>query len=1144
MNKFLKLIIFIIVLIVARGSGVSYAQSYTTPRQQPGMGAGKFNYETFTPLTIDTCKEIPEANEGYKDDPELGMHFKETPCKDCYEVISKRTEQSKTYIKKGTGGKQIMAQSASAPMHYRDSNGRWRTIKSRLQPASEGIYAATEQPCPVMINAESGYSSLGKPGKAFKFNNQLELLFEKADGTVIPLGKANWSKYTAGDDGAYVTDAWPGIDIEIHSMRGFIKTNFWIQHSLPEYADGTLRVRDHLGMDKGLYLDAHGETKHTGVMNIKNTEGRTLYIMSEATAFELGNGVKTLRSLNYLVGENNTLDIALPGDYLNRPSSSYPVIIDPLITDSTGVTIPGSTYSPAWTVGCNTNNPATVPADLTITDLWFTFEYLASGGALMTNGALDFHLGTCRSPDLAGYYWYCLVYAAGACGGIDVSFFAHVAACVPPVRCYSYDLNISMNMYQNYLSDPPCSNIYITATEPLFITVVGYPLAEQPIAVTGPSTICAGQTTSMTASATYGKIPYSYSWSPGGMTTPTVFVSPAVTTTYTCVVTDSCGFRDTAVTTITVNPISPITGITNACIGGITTLSDAVTGGTWTSSNTAIATADPSTGAVTGVSAGTCTITYTTAAGCTATATVTVFPSPNISSFTSSDPTNCVSTDGSITLNGLTPGSLYTVNYNFDGTPVTVILAANSSGQVIISGLAGGSYYNITVTTGTGCVSNLIPGPIVLNIPPPPPTPVATNSSPICAGQAVSFTATDALLTGITYSWTGPLGFTSTLQNPFIAAAYPSAAGTYNVTVTDGSGCVSAPASTVVVVHPIPDISGAIPNNPSVCLGADGSITLTGLLPGVSYTVNYTFGGAPFTITVTGDATGQVIITGLGSGVYSNINVSAFGCPSNDAVPVTLTDPGAPPTPQVSSNSPICTGSVLLLYASDSMAGVSYAWSGPNGFISTLQNPEIFNTPAAAAGTYTVVVASGLCTARGTTDVILFPPVVLINVTPDQVIPFGSTVQLYAAGADLYVWTPDNGTLSNQNINNPKARPTDNTTYIVMGMNSYGCKDTAQVNITIEYTDTALIPTAFTPNGDGLNDIFRIANIKDLRLVEFSIYNRWGQQVYHNEWDIKQGWDGTFNGVPQDLGNYQYFVILARPNGENITYKGDVTLIR
>jgi len=142
------------------------------------------------------------------------------------------------------------------------------------------------------------------------------------------------------------------------------------------------------------------------------------------------------------------------------------------------------------------------------------------------------------------------------------------------------------------------------------------------------------------------------------------------------------------------------------------------------------------------------------------------------------------------------------------------------------------------------------------------------------------------------------------------------------------------------------------------------------------------------------------------------------------------------------------------------------------------------------------------------------------------------------------MWTPDNGTLSDPNINDPIATPSVTTTYTVYGMSQYGCLNSALITITVDSTMTGGIPTAFTPNNDGLNDIFRPVGSKFQRLVEFRVYNRWGQQVFYSN-NVEHGWDGTFNGVPQDMGDYYYQIIVAQPGStENIAYKGSVTLIR
>lgn len=96
-------------------------------------------------------------------------------------------------------------------------------------------------------------------------------------------------------------------------------------------------------------------------------------------------------------------------------------------------------------------------------------------------------------------------------------------------------------------------------------------------------------------------------------------------------------------------------------------------------------------------------------------------------------------------------------------------------------------------------------------------------------------------------------------------------------------------------------------------------------------------------------------------------------------------------------------------------------------------------------------------------------------------------------------------------------------------------------------TDSAahalLIPNAFTPNNDGTNDIFRIRNFSNQRLLEFKIFNRWGTILFHTQ-DPKGGWDGTFKGNPQPMGVYGYVIRIAYSDSVVETYKGTITLIR
>lgn len=88
-----------------------------------------------------------------------------------------------------------------------------------------------------------------------------------------------------------------------------------------------------------------------------------------------------------------------------------------------------------------------------------------------------------------------------------------------------------------------------------------------------------------------------------------------------------------------------------------------------------------------------------------------------------------------------------------------------------------------------------------------------------------------------------------------------------------------------------------------------------------------------------------------------------------------------------------------------------------------------------------------------------------------------------------------------------------------------------------------LIPNAFSPNNDGQNDLFRISNITDEKLIDFKVFNRWGTILFRTS-DPREGWDGTYKGQVQPVGVYGYVIRIGYTDGYVETYKGTVTLLR
>ena len=166
-----------------------------------------------------------------------------------------------------------------------------------------------------------------------------------------------------------------------------------------------------------------------------------------------------------------------------------------------------------------------------------------------------------------------------------------------------------------------------------------------------------------------------------------------------------------------------------------------------------------------------------------------------------------------------------------------------------------------------------------------------------------------------------------------------------------------------------------------------------------------------------------------------------------------------------------------------------------------------------------------------------------ISISPQEhTLKYGEGISLEANGAWLYSWYP---TISLDTAMGAKvwARPKESTRYEVIGINEYGCRDTAYAQINLDHSMELWLPNAFTPNNDGLNDVFRIESVSYQRLTEWSIYNRYGQQVFFTT-DMNASWDGTYRGQPCDAGVYYYLLQYIRTDNKLDQQKGEVHLLR
>lgn len=287
-----------------------------------------------------------------------------------------------------------------------------------------------------------------------------------------------------------------------------------------------------------------------------------------------------------------------------------------------------------------------------------------------------------------------------------------------------------------------------------------------------------------------------------------------------------------------------------------------------------------------------------------------------------------------------------------------------------------------------------------MNVSVPPVS--ATNStlpSGVCAGSPVTLTASPTIA-GATYAWTGPFGYTSSAQNPVL---FPPASGTYTVTRTVAGSPNSTASTTAVLLAPPPVPTAG--NNGPVCSGQTLSLTA----PAIA-NATYAWTGpngftssqqSPSVANATPAATGTYVVTATVNGCSTAASTSA-------AVNA------RPAAPAAGNSGPLCIGGTLQLTAS-AVANATYAWTGPNGFTSVLQNPTIPGVTSAAAGTYSVTATVNGCPGpAGTTVAVVSGASAAITAPSSLCLPAGASGSASVANAGAgatYAWTVTNGTI-------------------------------------------------------------------------------------------------------------------------------------
>lgn len=654
------------------------------------------------------------------------------------------------------------------------------------------------------------------------------------------------------------------------------------------------------------------------------------------------------------------------------------------------------------------------------------------------------------------------------------------------------------NSFSNNTSNPSINNVTtansgtytVTVTDvnnctnTANVSVVVNPFPNATVSSNSP--VCVGNTLSLNANG--GN---SYQWmGPNSFTSnvqnPSISnVTLAAAGTYTVTVTDANSCSTTTTTNVVVNNNITFTASSNSpvCVGGTLNLTS-IPGAShqWVGPNSYSSNDEnPVINNVTLANGGTYTVTVTNAQGCTGSATVTVTVNPVVSVNLGNDTTLCNS---------------QTMVLNAGNTGATYVWNDGSTNQTLTVSSAG--TYSVTVSNGCSSSSDQI---LVNYLAPPTASVSPAGTTNICSGQSVTFTASG----GGNYQWSN--GSTN-------ASITVNTAGNYTVTVSNT--CGSSTESVSVVVSGSAPVVAISPNtNLAICNGQSLQLSAS---------------GATAYVWSTGETTNSITVQN--GGTYSVIGINNCGA---DTASVTVQAiPDAQITYSGNDTIFICPGQSTTIQVS---SNDNITWSNGNSSNSI---------SVSTSGTY-YAVASNTCGSDTVyMEVVVTQPQVSFTVNPTNgPAPLDITTTNTSSNAVTYQWDMGDGTTYQNDAPSHTFASPGVYNVMLIGADAYGCTDTAYVQVSVDSCISVnnQIPNVFSPNADGINDLFEIQN-NCIQNAKYVIYNRWGYEVYAASGNSIQ-WGGTTNtGTEAVPGVYFYVIEYEDFNGNKHVHNGNVHLFR
>lgn len=428
----------------------------------------------------------------------------------------------------------------------------------------------------------------------------------------------------------------------------------------------------------------------------------------------------------------------------------------------------------------------------------------------------------------------------------------------------------------------------------------------------------------------------------------------------------------------------------------------------------------------------------------------------------------------------------------------------------------------LIVTNSKGCIDTITKQVPILD---KPTVQLKFRDTLICIKDSLMLNATTGT-TGVTYSWSPNININNTTTaTPLV---YPSSTSVYNVTIND-KGCI---ATDSVKVNVIPFVT--------LSLGEDTTICLTDAVQMFPNTNALYFSWTP-TEDIDNPTIKNPFIKPSSKTTYTVV-ATVGKCNATDKITINTV-----PYPQVyaGKDTSICYGTTASLIATT--IAPNYSWSPVTGLIgANTLTPRTGSLTTTIPYTITVTDILGCPKPVSDTVVVTVIPPVLAFAGHDTTIVVNQPLQLNATGGILYSWSPSTG-MNDPNIANPVitlGTQYDSVTYRVLVSTPEGCSSTDDIKVIVfKSVPEIFIPSAFSPNGDGKNDIIRPKVVGMKQYNYFRVYNRLGQMLYSTS-SLEQGWDGRISGILQPPGAYVYMAQAVDYTGKTINKKGTFVLIR